>query len=331
MQGGKAMGELFAFLAAVGYTSQLIFIKKGIRSKDSKGSIPIQLFVLLSALVISVTLYAGEILLSKDKSMADLFLSASGDALLFIVLSGLLGSLSGLFLLTKATQLIGSSKTSILRSTNPFFATLLAMIFLGENPGLRGFSGVILLITGIGVISYRKEIKPKGATAIEDESIMSDVDTTPPPNKGRFSSNEFIGSSLAILAGLSFALSQIAKGRALQLNAAPETVVVIGFCTSLLVLSIIHRVTQGHLNFGKGLEGSSIRYYLLAGVGLVLGSYMLALAFMHTEVWRAVAIRNIQPIIALIMAWIFLRQQEPINKQLIIGAAIMVVAVWMTI
>jgi drug/metabolite transporter (DMT)-like permease len=320
------MGELLAFVSAIGFTVQLIFIKKGCKYKSISGSVPIMLFVVCSAMLLSFCIYSTEILLSAEKTFTNVFLSASSTALFFIVLDGLLGSMGGLFLITKATELIGPNKTSILRGVNPIFAAFFAMAFLGERPGLKGIFGIILLIISIVMISYQETDLKNDNETRKSETVRIRVglaETT--------ANRELTGSILAVLGGLAFAAAQIARGRAIQLDASPELVVVLGLTSSFVILSFIHLVTKKELNFVKGIGLDTYKYYLLAGAGQMIGGYALALAFVYTAVWKAVAIRNLQPIISLALSWFFLREQEIISKKLVFGAVILVMAIWITV
>ena len=329
------MGETLAFLSAIGYTSQLILIKKGCKEKSVSGSIPIQLFVVSSAVLIIIVIYLVEIALERGTLFSH-FLLVPKDAIVFVVLDGLLGPMAGLFLLTKATELIGPSKTSIFRGTNPIFAAILAAAILNETPGVLGVSGVALLVTGIIIVSWNNDALYAGNEyhSIQTYEPMNEYDASNFLSSFQTESTQslkkrnFIGTALALLSGLSFAIAQTARGSAIERGAAPEPIVFWGTMTSFVTLLMIHYFYKNSLNFTLGIERNSYKYYICAGAGFVLGASALALSFVYIDVWKAVAIRNLQPVISILMSWLFLKQQELITKRIIVGALFVIAAIW---
>ena len=309
------MGELLAFLSVIGYTSQLIFIKKGCKDKSESGSIPIQLVVVLSAVIITLIIYMLQIILIQGKTFSHMFMDFTAESFLFIALDGLLGPMGGALLLTKATELIGPSKASVLRGSSPLFAMLLAALLLQERPGINGVVGIILLVVGIFLVTWKKQ---------------NTISPTATMETRQGSRKNFIGSSLALLGGLSFAFSQIARGMAIQKGASPEAIVFWGLLVSFFTLYFLHFVTKKHMKFTLGLKMDTMKYYVYAGAGNMMGSFMLAWSFVYTDVWKAIAIRNLQPIIAILMSWMILKQQEIITKRLVFGASLVLMAIWIS-
>ena len=52
---------------------------------------------------------------------------------------------------------IGAARGTALRSTHPLFSALLALTFLGETAGLALLAGIVLVVAGIVLISWREE------------------------------------------------------------------------------------------------------------------------------------------------------------------------------
>ncbi len=60
------------------------------------------------------------------------------------------------FLIVEAISRIGASSVSIVGSLGPISTILLSMIFLGETLTLIQFSGALVIISGVAIISYSK-------------------------------------------------------------------------------------------------------------------------------------------------------------------------------
>ncbi len=326
------MGEALAFLSAIGFTSQLILIKKGCKDKSVSGSIPIQLFVVSSAVLMIIIIYLIEIIALEKGTLSSHFLLVPKHTIVFIILDGLLGPMAGLFLITKATELIGPSKTSIFRGTNPIFTAILAAVLLNETIGLSGVCGIALLVTGIVIVSWNNDTsydERKHHFRRSNEHMTSDsIVTTQNESTKVLKKNNIVGSALALLSGVLFAIAQTARGSAIERGAAPESIVFWSTMTSLVTLLIIHYLYKKSFDFSIGIDRGSYKYYIYAGAGFAFGAYALALSFVYIDVWKAVAIRNLQPVISIFMSWVFLKQQEVINKRLVAGALLVIGAIW---
>ncbi len=303
------MGELLALIAAFGYTTQLILIRLGSEEQRRNNAMTVQLIILTTAFILLTAIFGGNILFVPNSGLIEQFRSLTLLAFSYIALEGLLGPLGGLFFLTKATDLIGPSKTSILRGCNPFFTTIFAIIFLGETPGIKGIFAVLLLILGIFIISYKKEKTPVSSEATKEQAV---------------------GLILGLMGGLAFSMAQTARGLALDAGATPNTVIYLGHITSLVVLLIIYRIYARKINFLQYVAFRQIKLYTLAGVSVVTANYALLSSFLLIPVWQAVAIRNLQPLLAIILSWLFLKKEE-LGLRIFIGAIIVVIGIWLTL
>ena len=75
-----------------------------------------------------------------------------GRTFLFLAVIGLFGSGLGSLTYLGALQVAGAGKTAILGAAAPLFALPLAMLLLGERPGLRGALGTALTVGGIALV-----------------------------------------------------------------------------------------------------------------------------------------------------------------------------------
>lgn len=75
-----------------------------------------------------------------------------GRTFLFLAVIGIFGTGLGSLTYLGALQLAGAGKTAILGAAAPLFALPLAMLLLGERPGLRGALGTGLTVLGIALV-----------------------------------------------------------------------------------------------------------------------------------------------------------------------------------
>ncbi|MFU8870247.1 EamA family transporter, partial [Natronococcus sp.] len=80
--------------------------------------------------------------------------SMSLEAVAFFAAAGLAGSLFGRICIFTSVNLIGANRTSPVVSGNALFATILAVVVLGETLTALHFVGVVMIVVGIVIVSY---------------------------------------------------------------------------------------------------------------------------------------------------------------------------------
>ena len=298
-RGYFTVGGFLALLAALGYTVYNILMRRGLMEENPGSIWDTRLIVSFATMVIFfIGAFIAELL---GYGVLQDFKDLSLMALLFILLSGTFGALIGAFFLTMAVAQIGASQTSVLSGgTNPIFTTLLGIVFLGQVPDLIGIIAVLVIVGGIICVGYHGH---EGTIALLEKTRLA-------------------GGVIALLAGLSFALAQVAKGEALNLGATPNTAFVIGQTIPFVISIIICLKKSGGLAYLKDISRESLYCYLGASIGIVLGVYCLLAAFTFIPVWQAVAILGIQPLIAVFLSWIFLKKADKVSLRLIYGAVL---------
>lgn len=298
------MGGLLALLSAVGFTSHTVFTRKGLMGKNAGNIWEIRFVTSLMSLV--VFLIGAYIASLYGIDITQEFRDLSFLALLLLVLQGGLGDfLGGLFLITAIAQ-IGASHASALRGgSNPLFATILAIIILGERPGVLGVLFVMMIVIGIVVVGLREHA---GTVSLLEKSKVS-------------------GGVFALLGGFSLSLSHIARGSAINLGATPNTGYVIGLVTALVIFAVVSIVKTRNFNPFLHIDRKNVYYYAIASIGHIIGGYALFTAFTLIPVWQASAIRNVQPLMAILFTWLFLKEAEKVNLRLFVGALLVTLGV----
>src|SRR5262245_55518190 len=137
--------QLIAFGAALSYAISGIAARRGMRY-----STPITV-TLVSVTVHAVTLWAAVLLTGGVPSV-------SWWVLFLFALTGTLQPIIRLFTYAGIFY-IGASRGTTLRSAHPLFSTGLAILFLGEQVSFPVVVGTLLIVAGITLISWQREIQ----------------------------------------------------------------------------------------------------------------------------------------------------------------------------
>jgi drug/metabolite transporter (DMT)-like permease len=191
---------------------------------------------------------------------------------------------------------VGASRGTTLRGSHPLFSTTLAIIFLGEQVSLSIIVGTILIVAGVGLISWQPEAQrasfrwwhlgyPLGA---------------------------------ALLAGISHPLRRYA------LNLANEPLylaAIIGIVALPWLGSYILLPTKGEQPVWNR---QSIGWFLMAGVFETLGILLVIVALGVGQVVIVSPIVATSPLWVLAGTWLFLRGIESLTSRTIVGAVCIV-------
>lgn len=270
--------QVIALGAAFSYAISGIAARRGMRY-----STPITV-TLVSVSVHAVTLWSALLLTSGVPSV-------SWWVLFLFALTGTLQPIIRLF--TYAGILyVGASRGTTLRSSHPLFSTTLAILFLGEQLTSPIIVGTLLIVTGIGLISWQPEAQrasfrwwhlgyPLGA---------------------------------AFLAGISHPLRRYALSLADEplYLAAIIGIVALPWLASFTVLP-----TKGEQPVWNR---QSIGWFLMAGVFETLGILLVIVALSVGQVVIVSPIVATSPLWILLGTWFFLRGIESLTWLTVLGA-----------
>lgn len=231
---------------------------------------------------------------------------ASGEALIALSLSGMVGFVFGDAWNFRAMVILGPGRASLLASTAPLFTTALAWPILHQTPGPLALLGMVLVFGGVGL-------------AITDRSR-------------RQAAHSAEGSeAMGILSGLLGAVGQ-AGGMVLSkvglrtgLDPLPATVIRVAAALLLLWAMTIAqrnvRRTLGALRDGRGTA------FMVGGafVGPFLGVTLALTALHHIEAGVAASITAVAPLVAIALAVRF--HGERLTWRTALGALVAVVGV----
>lgn len=132
--------EFFALFAGLGWAVEAILVRKGAQYAS------VSLAVLMSFTLTALILWA------IDWWSFPLSLLYS-PATFYFILSGLIQPAIVRFLHYTGIVRLGASRAGPVRGIAPLFAIVIAFFFLGERPGLFVYTGAVLCVGGIWLLS----------------------------------------------------------------------------------------------------------------------------------------------------------------------------------
>jgi drug/metabolite transporter (DMT)-like permease len=293
------MGEIAAILTAVCWGLSSIFFTS---TSKKVGPVPVNRVRLLFAVpLIGVThlLLTGQLLP----------LQAEPYRWLWFGLSGICGLVLGDTLLFTSYSLIGNRLGTLMMSTVPVISSLGAFFFLGETMDPRSFLGIIICVSGIGLVVMDRRIGNGNGSA---------------PEKRRF--------WLGILAGLGGAIGQAGGLVLAKQGLGGDFPTISGTLIRMLVAMLfIWAITifmrQARQTLEKVFTSSKVVMNIFAGsfVGPFIGVWLSQIAIQNTYVGIASTLMALTPVFLLPVAkWYY---KEDISLQAVFGTVIALVGV----
>lgn len=258
-----------------------VLIKKGLDS-TSRGQ----------AILVSLSV-ATSIFLIANVVLGKIHLFFVPGALLFMI-AGFLGPGIGRTLGITSTKRIGVSRTIPIVGTAPFFASILAILFLGEEYSLYLFAGMAFIVFGIFLLSRRKE---NGRRVFDKKDLL-------------------IPLAAAVFGGSSIAISKVAIG----VIADPIVGVALALSTALfVVLGYIIGTSRFH-HFRIAHRGSL--FPVLAGFSMASAFFLNFSALQIGDVSVVAPVFSTFPLFGVFLSHFFLKEQ--ITGRTWLAAAIIV-------
>ena len=105
-------------------------------------------------MIISTFFMIISTLMLEDIKHLTLYLTLQG--IFYFAVAGIIHFVLGWTLLTVSQNRIGASRTSALVGTAPFFATLIGYLFFQEILSFHTILGIILVVSGIYLVTYNE-------------------------------------------------------------------------------------------------------------------------------------------------------------------------------
>jgi drug/metabolite transporter (DMT)-like permease len=189
---------------------------------------------------------------------------------------------------------IGVARAAPIKGSSPFFASLLAILFLGERPEWYHLGGVLLIVLGIALLSSgRTEGRWRRVHALWPITAAG-----------------FAGLGAVLWRKALPAFPDALAGAFVGLAAAFVLVVLYTF------IFLRDQISEGVKNAWKP--------FVLVGIIGSVGQFFFASALQRGEVYRMLSLMQTSPLITVLFALVFLRRVEYITWRVPAGALITV-------
>ena len=289
----NAYGVLLASVASAAWAVFVYFIKRALMNAPVLKVTA----VMTSVNAALVTLIAIGFI-SKDD-----FQGVTTATLVFAFLAGFFHIGISRTFYYRAIHRIGPNRSIPIALTYPAITAVGASFMLGETPTLSIFTGLAILLIGITLIvqaepSWEPEAEAHGARW------------------------KLFGWFSAGVTSLLWGVAAIFFKKA-SLNLHPLATAAIALWVGAATASLLMALDRGEESRGP-IPASAWRWIFAAAVCQTIAVPFYNFAFVHTLAVRVTAIISAQPLIVLVLGWLFLREMENITPRLVLGALLTV-------
>ncbi|MCC7485937.1 MAG: DMT family transporter [Burkholderiales bacterium] len=217
-----------------------------------------------------------------------------GEHYLWLAVAGIFNPGLFIILFMFGIAKIGVARAAPIKGSSPLLALVLAVIFLGEQPEWYHLTGVLLVVTGIVIIS-------SGRT------------------EGRW---RRIDACWPLAAAASSAVGAIFWRKALPMFPDAIAGALVGLVAAF-VLTLAYALAVMPERIAGGIQ-KAWKPLLIVGVVAAIGQYFFAGALQRGEVYRMVALIQASPLFTVAFALLFLRHAEAITWRVPAGALLTV-------
>jgi drug/metabolite transporter (DMT)-like permease len=249
----------------------------------------------MSALIINAMVCLGGLALSLYRGTIQ---TSSLPPLLWFVAMGVagpgIGRISHLIGITR----LGLSRSVTIASATPIWATLIAIVVLGESPTLLVFIGTLAIVSGVGLLSIQG-----------DESLAFGA--------------WFRGALIfPLIASVAYAVAPIFVKLAFLHQQTPEVAMAVGFASGNVVL------LAGRPFLPRWDENQTRRrdiFWICASGGLnILTAFLLTTSFTLAPISTTLPLSRTAPIWVLLISYLFLGKLERITWRTVVAAVLVV-------
>ena len=203
----------------------------------------------------------------------------------------------------RAIHRIGPNRSIPIALTYPAITAVGASFMLGETPTISIFTGLAILLIGITLIVQAEPSREPEAEA----------------HGARW---KLFGWFSAGVTSLLWGVAAIFFKKA-SLNLHPLATAAIAMWVGAATAMLLMALDRGEESRGP-IPASAWRWIFAAAVCQTIAVPFYNFAFVHTLAVRVTAIISAQPLIVLVLGWLFLREMENITPRLVLGALLTV-------
>lgn len=307
-----------SFLAIVGFGSATIFARLAMARV---GPMPVTFYSLCFSFAASGIL--AVIFASGDFATLPLIVLA------WCVMLGTFNFLGGRNLSYLAVGRIGAARAGAIVGTSAVFASILAITITGERPHWVVLAGTVVVVAGLATALGKNimESRRQPSSASSASSNNPAPATHPEAIEGRVRRVAFIGYLLAFGAACCYGTTNVVVRQLTIDYTSPLVVATISlFFGILLVAPVAAKQALASTRELRQSPGFMV-YAALSGLAAATGVNCTYFALQRAEVVVVAPIVSANPLFTLLLAALFLQQQENVNRWLALGIAVTVAGV----
>jgi drug/metabolite transporter, DME family len=275
------LAEITAIFSAMGWASDSVLVRLGLRRSNIFAA------MLMSFAVSTACMWSYLIATTSLEFL-------SSPAMIYFVISGCVQPLLARALFYEGITRIGVARAGPLRGTEPFFATIIGVSFLREEPGALVYMGTILIMTSLWLISGQHDGAAKW---------------------------RLLDTAFPITAALVSAISQSLRKQGLKILPDPFVAVAIVTTVSLVLFLIFVLITGRAKSLRMERQGFS--FFLAAALLATAAQVLNFVALGRGELSVIIPLLNTTPLFTVLLSVLFLRKVETVNRRIVFGALIM--------
>ena len=204
----------------------------------------------------------------------------------------------------RAIHRIGPNRSIPIALTYPAVTAVVASFTLGETPTISIVAGLAILLVGIKLIVQAEP-------AQESETSAHDAKW------------KLFGWISAAITSLLWGVAAVFFKKA-SLNLHPLATAALSLWVGAATAAMLMALDRGGEESGGPIPASAWMWIIAAGACQTIAVPLYNFAFVHTMAVRVTAIVSAQPLIVLLLGWLFLREMENITPRLVLGALLTV-------
>ena len=287
-------GIAYALAAALFWGTSPVLVKRGLRHSNVSAAVLLQQVGSVLTLVLIMVLPFGEGQLRMPWAAAGVFVSV-----------GLVGSFLGRTFVIKGIDEIGASKAQSIANSAPLLTAVYAIILLGETATPLIVIGVVLIVTGLLLITRGHADRGETRRPVSYRAYLN-----------------------PLLSIVFFGFGPILKKLAILGGGTPVPGALITHITGLLLIMLFGRLLRIDWREGIRISGDSYFFLLLSGFFQGVGSILTYLAVAHAPAIIVAPIWNVQPLITFSLARLILREDEAVTLKDGLAAVLVVAGVF---
>ena len=275
------LAEITAIFSAMGWASDSVLVRLGLRRSNIFAA------MLMSFAVSTACMWSYLIATTSLEFL-------SSPAMIYFVISGCVQPLLARALFYEGITRLGVARAGPLRGTEPFFATIIGVSFLHEQPGVLVYIGTIMIMTSLWLISGRQEGAAKW---------------------------RLLDTAFPISAALVSAISQSLRKQGLKI--LPDPFVAVAIVTTVsLILFLIFVLATGRTQSLR-MERQGFSFFLAAALLATAAQVLNFVALGRGELSVIIPLLNTTPLFTVLLSVLFLRKVETVNQRIVFGALLM--------